>query len=354
MSHIIPIILCGGIGARLWPLSASNRPKPLLYDNISASMLQQTVRRVADRSRYKAPYVICQTSQWDCIADHLSGEDIAGYITEPAGRNTAAAITAAALLIRQHSPDALLLILPSDHQITDRDGFEQKIDAARQNALHNYLVTFGIVPDRPATDYGYIQRGPAIGEWGYQVISFIEKPEESRAHHLLTQDNVYWNSGMFLFPLPLLLEEMEQYALDILAVCEQAVRYAVPSGAVTQLGDIFHQSPSVPIDVALMERTQRAAVVPAALGWRDLGTYQSLWESAAKDAQGNTGTDITHRAQNNFVHTPGLRTVLAGVSDLVVVQSDGLLLVAHRDAADDIKALALRATADKAAKEMSD
>lgn len=340
MTRSVPVILCGGVGVRLWPLSRAESPKHLLKIDKNSSLLQQTVVRVRDRSRFAPPLLICQSAHLDTVKQEMTGEDIGGFLVEPEGRNTGPAIAAAALWLARHQPDAALLVLPSDHQITDMAAFAKTVALAAEMASRNFLVTLGIQPESACTHLGYIRRGVAVGDNAYRIDTFIEKPDEATARHLLSAGDVYWNSGIFMFPLPLLREELARHAPDMLAVCERAVAGTPMQGNTVHLTESFREAPALAIDYALMEQTNKGAVIPVSMGWSDMGTYQALWQAAEKDGNGNAGVSHTHKAHGNYVHAPDLQVSLAEVENLVIVQSGNRLLVTRRHAVESIKELA--------------
>ncbi|HYG91064.1 MAG TPA: mannose-1-phosphate guanylyltransferase/mannose-6-phosphate isomerase, partial [Azospirillum sp.] len=288
---VIPVLLSGGSGSRLWPMSRELYPKQLLPLCSDQSMLQETVRRVNtpdSAGRFAAPMVICNQEHRFVIAEQMRQIGIAPgtIVLEPVARNTAAACAVAALKALENDPGALILVLPADHLIRDVPAFLTAVDLAAKAAAKGMLVTFGITPTAPETGYGYIRRGkPVAGLAGaFAVAQFVEKPERDVAEGYVAGGEHVWNSGMFLFPAAKLLEELERFAPAVL----EAARAALQAGRIDldflRLdAEAFGAAPSVSIDVAVMERTDAAVVVPCDLGWTDVGAWSALWEVGAKD-----------------------------------------------------------------------
>ncbi|HYC02575.1 MAG TPA: mannose-1-phosphate guanylyltransferase/mannose-6-phosphate isomerase [Azospirillaceae bacterium] len=346
---IMPVLLSGGAGSRLWPLSREDRPKQLLPLCGERTMIQDTALRVAAAERFRAPLVICNGAHRDAIEAQLAEAGIApaAVALEPMGRNTAPAVAAVAVLAAEIDPEALLLVLPADHFIRDTDAFLAAVSTAEKAAAAGNLVTFGITPDRPETGYGYIRRGGDLtGVPGaYRVAEFAEKPDRAKAESFLASGEYSWNSGMFLFPVGVLLAELERHAPDVLAAAQAAVRAGRRDGAVLALdADAFAQAPDISVDYAVMERTDRAAVVPAEMGWTDVGAWPALWDIAAKDGDGNAaaGDVMMVGSRGNLVRSDGMLTALIGVEDLVVVVTGDAVLVAHKDKAQEVKQIVSR------------
>jgi len=342
---IWPVILSGGSGTRLWPLSRSLYPKQLLPLIDSESMLQATVRRVANSARYHQPILVTNDDHRFIIAEQLrqSGCDTTAIILEPEGRNTAPAIALAARFVQERDPDALLLVMPSDHLIRDEAAFAAAIDSAAAAAEeHDALLTFGIRPDRPETGYGYICCGAPLGAHNdvHQVDRFVEKPDLATAERYLADSNYVWNSGIFLFSASGYLEELAQFEPEM----AEAADAAVSGGAWDSLffrpdKDAFRRSPAKSEDYAVMERTRRAAVVPVDMGWSDVGSWAALWEVSPKDGKGNAlhGDILVEDAANCYARTDGPVVALAGVEDLIVVATPDAVLVTCRERSQDVK-----------------
>ncbi|WP_445146012.1 mannose-1-phosphate guanylyltransferase/mannose-6-phosphate isomerase [Dyella sp. Tek66A03] len=340
---LIPLILSGGSGTRLWPVSRKNLPKQFLSLTGQGTLFQQTLERTRLLQDVAAPIVVASEDHRFLAAEQLleSGVEGATIVLEPTARNTAPAIALGALQAIERDPEALLLVLPADHLIGDAKSFTDGVQRALPVARQGWLVTFGIRPDRPETGFGYIRRAESIGDDAYRVDRFVEKPVLATAEAYLAEGGYDWNSGMFLFKASRYLEELAEHAPTMLA----AVR-AAHASANTDLdfvridSDAFAKVPDNSIDYAVMEKTQRAAVIPVACDWSDIGSWSALWLAGARDAQGNLreGDTITVDTQNSLLRSHEhhlLATV--GVDDLIVVTTPDATLVAHRDAAQDVK-----------------
>ena len=342
---IWPVILSGGSGTRLWPLSRSLYPKQLLPLVDSDSMLQATVSRVTDSGRFHPPVIVANEDHRFIIAEQLRqcSCEATAIILEPEGRNTAPAIALAARFILERDPEALLLVMPSDHLIRDTAAFATAVDAAVAAAVErNALLTFGIRPDRPETGYGYICCGAPLGAHNdvHQVDRFVEKPDLATAETYLANGNYVWNSGIFLFSAAGFLEELAEFEPEMASAAEDAVS----GGAWDSLffrpeREAFRRSPSNSVDYAVMERTRRAAVVPVDMGWSDVGSWAALWEVSPKDAKGNAlhGDILVEGAANCYARTDGPAIALAGVEDLIVVATPDAVLVTCREKSQDVK-----------------
>jgi mannose-1-phosphate guanylyltransferase/mannose-1-phosphate guanylyltransferase/mannose-6-phosphate isomerase len=351
------VILSGGSGTRLWPVSRQLYPKqllPLIGDN---SMLADTALRVGDRAQFGPPTVICNEEHRFLVAEELraaserTGQGGGRILLEPTGRNTAPAAAAAAVHLAAQDPDALMLLLPSDHVISDVDAFIDAVDQAAAAAGEGWLVTFGMTPTRAETGYGYIRQAEALDglDGCRRVAEFVEKPDRATAERYLADGGYAWNSGMFLLPVRTLLAEMERLQPDALAAARGAIERAREDLDFLRLDtDAFQAAPSISIDNAVMEHTERAAVVPAEIGWSDVGSWASLWEIAEKDGDGNavSGDVVTQDARNCVLRSDQHLLAAIGVEDLVVVAQDDAVLVVPRDRAQDVGAFAKRLNAD--------
>jgi mannose-1-phosphate guanylyltransferase / mannose-6-phosphate isomerase len=343
-AKIVPVVLSGGSGSRLWPLSRELYPKQLLNLCSDQSMLQDTVARLGGRSDVAAPIIIANQEHRFVIAEQLRklGVEPAAIVLEPFGRNTAPACAVAALLATVNDPDAVLLVLPADHLIRDVDAFNTAVDVALTAAGLGRLTTFGITPTAPETGYGYIRQGPALAgaPGAHQVAGFVEKPDAARAAAYLAEGGYLWNSGMFVFPAAALLRELESHAPDVLSATRAAVDGAVRDLDFLRLApDAFARAPSVSIDVAVMERTEAAAVVPCALGWTDVGAWSALWEVGERDGDENVliGDVAAYNVGGSYVRSEHGLVAVVGLDDVVVVSTDDAVLVASREAAQDVK-----------------
>jgi mannose-1-phosphate guanylyltransferase/mannose-6-phosphate isomerase len=342
---IHPVILSGGAGSRLWPVSRSLYPKQLLPLHSERSMVQETALRVRSDG-FAAPSISCNVEHRFIIAEQLRALSIdpARIVIEPAARNTGPAVAAIAVMIAKYDPDALMLVLPSDHVVTKADTFASAVALAARAASDGALVTFGIAPDRPETGYGYIQRGTALGDVKgcFAVAKFVEKPELRLAEQYIRQGDYSWNSGMFLFKAGRYLEELGRFEPEMLAACRRAVDQGQGDLDFFRLDEAaFAAAPSKSIDYAVMERTDRAAVVPVDLGWSDIGSWSALWDIGAKDGDGNAlqGDVIVRDVRDSYIRGEGLLVAALGLSNAVVVVTDDVVLVTTRDRSQDVKLL---------------
>ncbi|HEX8193525.1 MAG TPA: sugar phosphate nucleotidyltransferase [Allosphingosinicella sp.] len=319
-ARITPVILSGGSGTRLWPLSRADRLKQFLTLSGEHSLIQQTALRVADPALFAAPMVVAGAAQGPEIEAQLAAAGVAHarLVLEPAARNTAPAIALAAFAA---APDDLLLVLPSDHFIADPVGFCAHVAAARPAAEEGWLVTFGMTPDRPETGYGYIRPGDPIGGGLSRVEAFVEKPDRAAAEAWLAAGSHLWNSGIFLFRASAFLDALAAHAPDIHAA-------ASAGDAVS-----FAAAPKLSIDVAVMEKHGRVAVRPAAFGWSDVGSWESLHAILPHDAAGNAvaGDVVTLDVSNCLIRSDGPVIAAIGVSDLVIVATERAILIVPRD-----------------------
>ena len=340
---LIPLILSGGSGTRLWPVSRRNLPKQFLSLSGDGTLFQQTVIRTRQLPDVAAPIVVASEDHRFLAADQLLEirAEGASIVLEPMPRNTAPAIALGALKAIERDPQALLLVLPADHLIGDTDSFTTAVQQALPAAYDGWLVTFGIRPDRPETGFGYIRRAESIGGDGFRVAQFVEKPDQPTAQNYLDNGGYDWNSGMFLFKAARYLEELGQHAPDMLAAVREA--YATGHGDLDFLrvdAEAFAKVPDNSIDYAVMEKTSRAAVIPVSCAWSDIGSWSALWLSGQHDEQGNQreGDTLTVNTRNSLLRSHDRHMIATvGVDDLIVVSTPDATLVAHRDAAQDVK-----------------
>lgn len=340
MTAIVPVILSGGSGTRLWPMSRPERPKQLLALTASETMLQLTARRAAGE-RFAAPVVVANAAHADEIEAQLAAVGIApaALILEPAGRNTAPAIALAALAAAD--PAAPLLVMPSDHVIADVPAFHAAIHAALPLVEQGWLATFGIAPDAPETGYGWIAVGEALAPGVHRVARFVEKPPAAEAQRMLDDGGYAWNGGIFLFRADAYLAALGQHAPEILRDCQIAIEQARRDGArILPDAAAFAACPSDSIDYAVMERADRVAVAPVAMGWSDLGSWDALHTLSA-DADGNAlhGEVLALETTGTLVRSDGRRIALVGITDLIVVAAGDDVLILPRGRSQDVKKL---------------
>lgn len=349
--NIVPVILCGGAGTRLWPLSRTSLPKQLLRLE-KHSLLQETVLR-AHGEAITAPVLVCADEYEHLVRDQLDEISCPPHtvIVEPVGRNTAPAVTMAALLL-ENDPDTLLLIMPSDHFIRDPKAFATAVHQGAQAAADGLLVSFGIEPTSPHTGYGYIHGGePLPAHPGcFSVQNFVEKPDVRAAQTYLLTGEYYWNGGIFLFSPQTFLRELETFCPDMLTACRAASETAHRQpGRVAPLLDAYKTIENNSVDYTVMEHTTRAAVVPVHMGWSDVGTWEALWEQTDKDANGNAmqGDVFALETANSYLYTDAKLLVTLGVENLVAVVTEDAVLVASRDHSERVKDVVARLKVDE-------
>ncbi|WP_320153695.1 mannose-1-phosphate guanylyltransferase/mannose-6-phosphate isomerase [uncultured Tolumonas sp.] len=340
---LLPVIMAGGSGTRLWPLSRTLYPKQFLTLTGSNSMLQDTVARLQGL-KHHPPVLICNEEHRFIVAEQLRQRDFAhgGIILEPAGRNTAPAIALAALHATVQGEDPLLLVLAADHVIQNQANFTQAVQQAIPQAASGKLVTFGIVPHAPETGYGYIRQGKAVSEYAFQVAAFVEKPDLVTAETYLASKEYYWNSGMFMFRASRYLEELAAHRPDILAACRQAMQGVHTDLDFLRLNEeAFCACPDDSVDYAVMEKTQDAVVVPMDAQWSDVGSWSALWDVHDKDQDGNVirGDVLTTETRNSYIYAQHKLVSTVGVDDLVIVETKDAVLVANKNNGQDVKSI---------------
>ena len=337
---ITPLIMCGGAGTRLWPASRENRPKQFLPLFGRTSTFQETVRRVADPSLFRRPIVVTNCQYRFLVAEQLAAIAAeADVLLEPVRRDSGPAIVAGALYARNRDDDALVVALAADHVVTDADAFAKACIAASRAAAADRIVTFGVRPGRPATEYGYIRAGAAIGPDIFAIERFVEKPDAATAQRYVAEGYL-WNSGNFLFRAERLLDEYRGFEPDSAAAVEQAVGTAGSDlGFVTLDAEAFARAGAKSIDYAVMERTAQAAVMPVSYGWSDVGSWQAVWELSARDAGANAaqGSAFFVDSSGCYVAAEKQLVALYGLHDVVVVTTADAVLVARREAADGVR-----------------
>ncbi|MBW3728989.1 mannose-1-phosphate guanylyltransferase/mannose-6-phosphate isomerase [Escherichia coli] len=341
---LLPVIMAGGTGSRLWPMSRELYPKQFLRLYGQRSMLQETVLRLDDVDA-REPVVICNQEHRFLVAEQLRQINKLSHniILEPVGRNTAPAIALAALSAIENGDDPILLVLEADHIINNKLAFHQAIKSAFKFALQGRLVTFGIVPTGPETGYGYIHRGQeeTLDEQiAYQVSRFVEKPNKETAESYIASGEYYWNSGMFMFRAKKYLEELEKFRPDILDACKAAIQGCKESDEFIKVDrDLFIACPDESVDYAVMEKTTDAVVVGLDADWSDVGSWSALWEVSPKDDKGNvlTGDTFLHNANNCYINTDEKLIAAIGVDDLVIINTKDAVLVVNKDQVQDVK-----------------
>ncbi len=340
---ITPVILSGGSGTRLWPLSRKSHPKQLLPLLNDTSLLQDTINRLSGKKSIDKTIVICNEDYRFMVAEqvHASGVETGAIILEPVGRNTAPAIALAAINAMQKDENAVLLVLPADHDIKDISAFHQAIDTGLQQALDGHLVTFGIVPDCSETGYGYIKAASAVAVNEVSDIEkFVEKPDFETATKYVNEGGYYWNSGMFMFKASDYLKVIEEFSPDIFAATQNAMNGAtVDMDFIRVDKQAFENCPSDSIDYAVMEKVKNAVVIPVDIGWNDVGSWSALHEIGEQDINNNIliGDTKSISTRNSYVRAEHKLVTTLGVEDLIIVDTDDALLVANKNHVQDIK-----------------
>ncbi len=345
-----PVVLAGGTGSRLWPKSRAALPKQFLSLTSNSTMLQDTVTRL-NGTNAEPPVFICNDAHRFLVAEQLRKKNIEhdGILLEPVGRNTAPAIALAALHATKTGNDPVLLVLAADHLIKDQEAFHSAIVKAEALANEGKLVTFGIVPDKPHTGYGYIKAGKVLNV-GFEVADFVEKPQPETAKQYVESGDFFWNSGMFMFKASRYIEELGKYNPEMLEVCRRAIETEAPDLDFIRVdSEIFSTCPDDSIDYAVMEKTDSAAMVPLDAGWSDVGSWTSLWETADKDEDGNicVGDTIVEKTRNSYVNAEQRLVSVIGLEDVIVVETKDAVMVAHKDDAQSIKNVVNKLKAEK-------
>jgi mannose-1-phosphate guanylyltransferase/mannose-6-phosphate isomerase len=343
----IPVILSGGSGTRLWPLSRAAHPKQFIrqLNGHGSSLLGAMLERLAPKAGFAAPIVVCNDEHRFLVRDEArrAGIEPQAVILEPVARNTAAAVAVAALVAERQSPGAVLAVMPSDHVVLDEKAFAERVETAARIAAADKLVLFGIKPREPHTGYGYIRGGAPIGglDGGYSVDAFCEKPDRDTAEAYIADGSYFWNSGIFVFRARTILDEYQHFAPDILAAADAALESASEDLGFLRLHAAFADARSTSIDYAVMEKTKAAAMLPLDVGWSDVGSWSSLWETTPQDGSGNAirGDALLMDATGCYVHSERSLVAAIGVKDLVVVDTPDALLVADRGRSQDVSKL---------------
>lgn len=346
---ITPVVLAGGSGTRLWPLSRELYPKQFLPLVGARTLLQNTILRLAGLDGVDGPIVICNDHHRFLVAEQLRAVNIkpASILLEPMGRNTAPAVVLGALDALSRNPDAILLVLPADHHMPGSDAFTRAMMLGLEAAQRGHLITFGVLPTQPETGYGYIEKGDPLplDEGDSQVLRisrFVEKPDSDTARKYLESGKYLWNSGIFMFGAARIIEEMKRLAPEIIAACELAYNGGLSDLDFFRLdAGAFSESPNISLDYAVMEKTDRGVVIPLSENWSDLGSWSAIWDVQGKDAEGNvtTGDVITHQVEDCYIHSTERLVAALGVRNLVIVETADAVLVAGRDDVQEIKTL---------------
>ena len=345
MKSIYPVILSGGVGSRLWPLSRGHFPKQLLALAGEQTLIQDTALR-AHGPRFGDALIVCNQEHRFLIAEQMRALGLTGQtiLLEPMGRNTAPAAAAAALVLAEKDPDAMMLLMPADHIVRDKAAFEAAVMQACRAADDGYLVTFAIEPLRPETGYGYLQSGKKMYETERtcSVARFVEKPDLATATGYLKAGGYYWNSGMFAFRASTYLAELERLEPEMLAACRAAIAAGHKDLDFFRLAEEpFSRCRSVSIDYAVMERTDKAAMVPVEMGWSDIGSWEALWDATPQDGNGNVvqGDVFTSDTSGSYLRSEGPAIAVVGLEDVVVVATVDAVLVSSKQASQDVKAI---------------
>jgi mannose-1-phosphate guanylyltransferase/mannose-6-phosphate isomerase len=338
-----PVLLSGGVGSRLWPVSREAYPKQFLPLAGDDSMLVDTLQRTAALGG-SAPMVVCNEEHRFIVAEQLRscGVEQGEIVLEPIGRNTAPAVAIAALQALKSDANAVLLVLPADHIILDTAAFTKAVEEALPLAEQGRMVTFGVVPDKPETGYGYIRRGARLSGAGYAIDSFVEKPDIATAESYLASGDYLWNSGMFLLGASAYIDELRSLASEMLEACEKSLAGASDDLDFVRLdADAFGACPSDSIDYAVMEKTDKGAVLALDCGWSDVGAWSALWEVGERDENGNvvTGDVLLDQCKGSFIRSESRLIAATGVEDLVVVETTDAVLIADRNRVQDVKNL---------------
>ncbi len=338
---LFPVILSGGSGTRLWPLSRAVSPKQFHALNSDKTLFQETALRL-NGNGFAAPIMVCNNEHRFIVGEQLKAIGIMPYnvLVEPAGRNTAPAVAIAALLL-ENEPEAILLVSPADHVIRHPEAFYQAVHQAAAVAQQGYLVTFGIDPTTPETGFGYIQRGKPIDDHAFAIQQFVEKPDRATAERYVADGHYFWNSGIFLFRAQDYLAELTRLQPEMVKLCRAALQEATQDLFFRRLGASFEAIQGDSIDYAVMEHAAKAAVIPVAMGWSDVGSWSAVWQDGSKDDAGNVlhGDTMTIETQNCYVQSEHKLVATVGVQDLVVVATRDAVLVADKKSDQKIKNL---------------
>ena len=346
LNPIIPVILCGGSGTRLWPLSRQSFPKQFLSltSNDKDSLLQKTIKRISNIKKISSPILICNEEHRFLVAEQMRGINInnSSIILEPFGRNTAPAITISALKALENNDDPILLILSSDHEILNNEKFINTLNAGINYAEKEKLVTFGIVPTSPETGYGYIKAAKPLKDnlQAIDIEEFLEKPDLERAKELIQDKRFTWNSGIFMFKAKTIIKEIEKFSPDIIKYSKESLTQSKKDLDFVRLEKMsFEKCPNISIDCAVMEKTTKGTVLPLNANWNDIGSWQSVWEVSNKDKNGNftKGKTIIKNTKNCYLSSEARLLVGIGLEDLIVIETNDAILVSNKSESQKVK-----------------
>jgi mannose-1-phosphate guanylyltransferase/mannose-1-phosphate guanylyltransferase/mannose-6-phosphate isomerase len=350
MNNIIPVLMCGGSGTRLWPVSRSSEPKQFHALAGQSSLFQQTVQRFRTE-QYAEPIIVVNTSHRDLALREIGqlSTGAARLLVEPCVRSTGPAIAAAAALIAEEDPDRLMLVAPSDHIMEQADLFSQAVAQAAQAAQQGRIVLFGIRPTHPETGFGYIEIEEAFDNASFKVAGFVEKPARAVAEKLVAGERHLWNSGIFMFTARTILDELERHAPEVLACARRALTLAQRGNDTIRLAAEFDTAPVISIDYAVLERSDRLVCIPVSPEWRDLGSWSALWDIGSKDGNGNVsrGDTLLQDVSDSYVHGNSRLIAVMGVEKIVVVDTADAVLVSSLDQAQNVGRLAAELAASK-------
>ena len=345
-SSIVPLILCGGSGTRLWPLSRESYPKQFLSikKDEELSLLQKTIKRILSLKNLKKPILVCNEEHRFIVAEQMREMNIDDFIIllEPFGRNTAPAITLAALKSLELEEDPTLLVLSSDHEIKNIKKFLKVVDIGLKFAEMNKLVTFGVIPKSPETGYGYIKATKPFADKleGLKIESFIEKPDKETAKMFLKDNKFTWNSGMFMFKAKEIIEEINKFSPEILLSCKNSISKSILDLDFQRLDKFsFEKCPDISIDKAVMEKTSKGIVIPLDVGWNDVGSWEVVWETSNKDLEGNykEGNVILENTKNSYFRSENRLIVGIDLNDLIVVETRDAILISDKKSSQKVK-----------------